>query len=540
MQRQATGVPARTIERRRDWNHPDPPLRKQGEIIIADGYGISVRVQRGELVVADGAGRDRRERRFARATSKLTRLVVLGGSGSLSLEAIRWLGNVGAALVCIDRDGRILCASGPTKSEAKLRRSQALAAYNTAGLTITRTLLGQKLAGQQQLLDRLDSGPHSERVLDRSRVAVEGAESIEAAVAAEAEAAAAYWSAWANIDVRFHPADRRRIPEHWLTFGQRSSPHTRAPRMAINPAGAILNYLYALLEAEARLACQIIGLDPALAIVHADTRGRDSLPLDLMEAVRPNVDRYVVALLRDRVFRAGDFYETQRGNCRLLAPFTHELAETLPAWRQLVAPVAEGVASLLVKTEPTLERLPTPLTEANRRADRARRRGEMESAAPTRDTAPRAERRCKRCGGELPGANRSRRTYCDTCLPHYQRDRYEAFVQAGRETFERQRERGIDPSHGGEAAARRGQTMARRRRELREWRATHGETPADPDLFRRELLPVIQQVPLSDLVRATGLTHGYLTHVRRGTKTPHPRHWPNLRRAVERLDETGR
>jgi CRISPR-associated protein Cas1 len=100
------------------------------------------------------------------------------------------------------------------------------------------------------------------------------------------------------------------------------------PRLAVTPAGAILNYLYALLEAEGRLACQIVGLDPALAIVHADIRGRDSLSLDLMEAVRPSVDRYLHALLRDRVFRASDFYETQRGICRLLAPLTHELAET--------------------------------------------------------------------------------------------------------------------------------------------------------------------------------------------------------------------
>jgi CRISPR/Cas system-associated endonuclease Cas1 len=104
-------------------------------------------------------------------------------------------------------------------------------------------------------------------------------------------------------------------------------------------------------------------------------RGRDSLPLDLMEAVRPSVDRYLLALLRDRVFRATDFHQSQRGSRRLLAPLTHELAETLPAWRQLVAPVAEQVASLLLEREPTVEKLPTPLTQANRRADRARRHG---------------------------------------------------------------------------------------------------------------------------------------------------------------------
>jgi CRISPR-associated endonuclease Cas1 len=524
MQPQPTAVPARSIERRRDWNLPGTPPRKQGEIVVVDGYGVSVRVSRSQLAVTDGAGSNRRERRFGRATSKLTRLVVLGGTGSLSLEAIRWLGDVGAALVCIDRDGKILCTSGPTKSEAKLRRAQALAPRTGAGLEITRALLTQKLSGQQHLLNRLDVDPYPERVLERALGAVEVAESIEDAVVAETEAAAAYWSAWANVDVRFQPADRRSIPEHWRTFGQRSSPLGGGPRMAVNPAGAILNYLYALLEAEARLACQIVGLDPALAIVHADVRGRDSLPLDLMEAVRPNVDRYLLALLRDRVFQVSNFYETQRGNVRLLAPLTHELAETLPGWRQLIAPVTESVASTLLERDPALEKFPTPLSEANRRADRARRHDRAQPPVQTR--APRPERRCKRCGGELPHRDR---VYCDECLPHYQRDRYDAFIAAGLSTRGRQRDKGLDPSHGGAAAARRGASRRRRIAEQAAWEADNPDPQTDASVFAEEILPAIQQLPLSDLVRATGLTSGYLAQVRSGAKVPHPRHWQRLR-----------
>jgi hypothetical protein len=208
---------------------------------------------------------------------------------------------------------------------------------------------------------------------------------------------------------------------------------------------------------------------------------------------------------------------------RLLAPLTHELAETLPAWRRLVAPVAERVAALLVRGEPRLERLPTPLTEASRRADRARRRGRPVGEPVGREVKPKP--RCKRCGGELP--NRER-TYCDACLPHYQRERYEAFIEAGRANHERQQAAGIDPTHGGEAARRRGATMARRQRERQEWDAATERAAPDPRVFEFEILPLIRELPLSDLVRATGLTHGYLSQVRRGAKVPHPRHWPAL------------
>jgi hypothetical protein len=64
----------------------------------------------------------------------------------------------------------------------------------------------------------------------------------------------------------------------------RGSLLTSSPRLAIKPANAILNYLYAILEAETRLACLTLGLDPGLGIVHADHRDRDSFALDLMEA----------------------------------------------------------------------------------------------------------------------------------------------------------------------------------------------------------------------------------------------------------------
>ena len=40
------------------------------------------------------------------------------------------------------------------------------------------------------------------------------------------------------------------------------------------------NYLSSLVEAEAILACQAVGLDPGLGIIHADARGRPSLALD--------------------------------------------------------------------------------------------------------------------------------------------------------------------------------------------------------------------------------------------------------------------
>ena len=85
----------------------------------------------------------------------------------------------------------------------------------------------------------------------------------------------------------FPRSDLKRVPDHWLMFGTRQSPLSGSPRLAVNPPNAILNYLYAVLESEARLAAAALGLDPGLGMVHVDTKARDSLACDLMEPIRP-------------------------------------------------------------------------------------------------------------------------------------------------------------------------------------------------------------------------------------------------------------
>jgi hypothetical protein len=139
-------------------------------------------------------------------------------------------------------------------------------------------------------------------------------------------------AAWSSLPIPFSARDATQVPEHWRTFGQRSSLLSKGPRLATNPAGAILNYLYSLVEAETILACHAVGLDPGVGIFHVDQRDRGSLALDLMEAVRPLVDSYVLALLTQRTLSARDFVETRQGACRLKPRLAGQVAETLPAW----------------------------------------------------------------------------------------------------------------------------------------------------------------------------------------------------------------
>lgn len=63
-----------------------------------------------------------------------------------------------------------------------------------------------------------------------------------------------------------------------------------------------------------------------------------------MEAVRADVDAFLLDLLENRVFTARDFADLPNGICRIAAPLTHELALTLPRWRECLRPIAASLA----------------------------------------------------------------------------------------------------------------------------------------------------------------------------------------------------
>ena len=189
------------------------------------------------------------------------------------------------------------------------------------------------------------------------------------------------------------------MPEHWQTFGQRASLITGGPRLATNPANAILNYLYALLEAETSLACHTVGLDPGLGIFHTDRRDRASLALELMEAARPAVDSYVLALLTQRTLSAREFLETREGSCRITPRFAEQLGDTCKVWRSHIAPVVEQAAHTLAGYSTSRQPALTPLTRRNwkrawdqRAPDHRQRRTRSEFAALRAPAVPAAPR----------------------------------------------------------------------------------------------------------------------------------------------------
>lgn len=115
----------------------------------------------------------------------------------------------------------------------------------------------------------------------------------------EGAAAAAYFAAY----VRAFPAS--------LNFSGRNR---RPPR---DPANAALSLAYTLLHAEAVLACHGHGFDPYVGFLHELDFARESLACDLVEPLRPVIDRFVWRLFAEQTLRARDFSNERDGSCLL-------------------------------------------------------------------------------------------------------------------------------------------------------------------------------------------------------------------------------
>jgi CRISPR-associated endonuclease Cas1 len=497
--------------------------RADGSTCLAFGFGVKVYVDRRHLVIHDGIGADRRTRRYHRVTSRLGRLVVIGHTGYVTLEALRWIRDVKAGFMHLGADGDLITASvAPGPDVAGLRRAQALAATSASGVEIARAVLAAKIAGQRELLDQLPGGYDAVELVDLATETVASADRVDGVLAGEAQAASVYWQAWSTLPIPFSPHAASRVPEHWRTFGQRASLLGNGPRQATNPAGAILNYLYALLEAETVFACHALGLDPGLGVFHTDTPSRASLALDVMEAARPAVDAYVLALLTQRVLDPRQFLETRQGVCRLHPMLASELARTCTLWRTEIAPTVEWVAHTLAEHATSPVPVRTPITQRNSRAawDKRepghRRRQSLSEFVTLPDT-------CRRCGEQLRDR---RRRYCETCRADQLREQGPAARQRAGEILARLRAEQRDPAHGGRAAQIRGAKNAAHQAAVCAWT---GETP-DPAVFRREILPGLSERSIGELAVATGLSAHYCSLIRLGKKVPHARHWDALRR----------
>lgn len=490
------------------------PIGRRG-VLTLTGFGIKIRMQSGHLEIEDGIGPERRTIRLARIGHNLKRLVCISEDGFATLAALKWISDVGASFVMLNRNGKVLFATGPNApSDVRLRRAQAMAHTSGAALRIARELIDQKLSGQEQVARHKLTAPDCAARIHCYRSELAEAEDLNQVRLIESRAAAVYWSAWRVLPIIFPTKDQRRVPAHWRVFGTRVSPLTGSPRLAVNPANAILNYLYSLLESEARLAAVTLGLDPGLGVLHVDTKARDSLACDLMETARPQVDAYLLDWIMREPLKRQWFFEMPDGNCRLTASFTAQLSETAPMWERAVAPFAELVTRAFWSSSAKLIREPAPPTRLTQRTKR-----EVKGAPPLPPAvkAPRRNNLCSVCGSDIKSESRK-------CIRCSIGDATTNMVEAAR----------IGRLTANSPDARKKHAITARKNALAQhaWKPTDQPEWLTPEFFGQKIQPVLASVSMSTIRSLIGVSKWYASKIRQGYR-PHPRHWLTLSKLIE-------
>jgi CRISPR-associated endonuclease Cas1 len=485
-------------------------------VLTLIGYGISVSVDRAHLIVTDGIGAKRDRYRLPRIGHRLKRLVIVGSDGLVTLAALKWLRDQDVTLAFLERNGRMLSVVGPAGSSgAKLRRAQSIAITNGVGLEICRTLIDAKIQRQENVLREHLNCQSAADAIARFRRQLSSAEDCDAIRNIEANAAGSYFREWRDLPVSWPKADLQRIPEHWRSVGSRQSPLTGGPRLAVTPVHAILNYVFALLEAETRLAISCLGLDPGLGLgLHTDTADRSSLAFDVLEPVRPEVEKWLLSWIASEPLRRADFFETSTGNARLMAPICTKLSETVSMWGKLVAPWAEYVARMLsasVKSGRARTAVPpTRLTQLRR----TEARGKIWVAAVK---SPKTDHVCRGCGKKILDG----RTHCAKCAVGSATERLVDAARSGRIA-----------GHTAEAIAKEAETQRRHAQARSAWTPASQPAWLTDQVYSDKIQPLLAGISTSAIASRIGVSRWYAGRIRQGYR-PHPRHWQALAKLVD-------
>ena len=483
-------------------------LRARCGVIVLFGYGSSVRVERGHLLIEDGIGNERYKGRLPRVGHGLERLIVIGADGIVSLSALRWLADQKASFVMLERDGRVLATTGPVRpSDVRLRRAQALAHQSGTAFRISRELIDRKLAGQGRVARESLHDEGASELIHRLRSELAEVESIDAIRLVESRAAKVYWKAWRTLSIKFPDRENSRVPEHWRSFGSRASALTGSPRLAVNPVNAILNYLYALLELECRLAIATLGLDPEMGVLHMDTPNRDSFACDLMESIRSDVDAYVLYWIARQPMKRSWFFEERNGNCRLMADLATQLAQTASTWARLVAPLAEWtVQEIASTTKSRKSKTPTRLTQNHKRV----LSGKVFLTRSERTAKP--KNLCNSCGNDIRDSNEQ----CKSCSSEIATQRLAEIATKGRVV-----------SHSASAQTKRSSTRLANHQKGQEWSSADQPSWLTAEVYVERMQPLLISVSTTVLCSQLAISRGYANEIRKG-RVPHPRHWKVL------------
>jgi CRISPR-associated protein Cas1 len=328
-------------------------LREREAIpLILTGHGLSLRVNKGSLLVRDGhthyPAAQREWRFFNGALDIPPTIVVIDGSGDITMDAIDWLARHRVPLMRIRWDGQfssIVTSGGQAANSSKVHWQQQTRENPRARLKFATDLIRQKANNTLLTLEQhLPRSPLWDKACKNVAIRTEllkrdPPRTFAHLLGIEGSIAADYFRVWSVLSIKWKPLKRYPIPKDWATYRSRvalrlgirlRSDGGGYNRGATHPVNAMLNYAYAVLISQTQIRLVIEGYDPTIGIMHEKKALRGINPgfaLDHMEPMRPVVDRAVLQLIDAVTFTGADFSIQHDGVCRMNPQLARRVAQ---------------------------------------------------------------------------------------------------------------------------------------------------------------------------------------------------------------------
>ena len=233
--------------------------------------------------------------------------VVVSRNAQLSTQTIFELMEQRIPIFYIDGRGKIIGHFVHEKQSAtRLLRQLEIFRDMNRQLDLSKEIIAEKISNQRALLKRYEKSVDADKLerttkkLKQTADKLSAVKTLEEIRGVEGIASKYYFATFTEL------LDQSRWK--WKE---------RSQHPAKDPVNFLLNYGYAFLEREVRIAAALAGMDARIGFFHANDGRKDSLIFDLMEFFRqPIIDRFVLNLLNKRMIQPEDFL-TQEDECRL-------------------------------------------------------------------------------------------------------------------------------------------------------------------------------------------------------------------------------
>jgi CRISPR-associated protein Cas1 len=319
-----------------------PKLIKYREPLIISGHGTRIRVDHNTLLIRDGFTHYPQKleeiRLFPGDPNLPNRIINLDGSGGITFDALNWMTDQKIAFIQLNWRGRVsFSGNSGFAADPKLVQLQTEIRGTQKGLAINRKLILAKFDSCVETLKAVFPD------LPEAKIAIEKIRRWKAEIANpvkshshdkilgyEGVAATAYHKPWHELPLKWSGLSRRPIPRDWQKVGPRSMSWQRGANNARHPLNAMLNYGYAILISQVQTAIVAAGFDPSIGVAHRRVGNPIPLVYDLMEPLRPVVDRVILEFALSHTFTPGDFTINRLGGCRLNPQMAKVVAKLIP------------------------------------------------------------------------------------------------------------------------------------------------------------------------------------------------------------------